>query len=135
MSSDVAFIGVMVGTWSGPRALCFMDGNQAEQPAGRERQGENECVHDTSLSWAFQSSLIRWRRGELACLHVLGFILFVICRNRASRSSHPLSKKHSRWMVPKMCNIDGEGSDRGKKKTKNKRQYHLKEVMLQKKTI
>lgn len=39
MGSDAAFIGVMVGMWSGARAPCFMDGNQAEQPGEGRKTG------------------------------------------------------------------------------------------------
>lgn len=77
MGSDAAFIGVMVGTWSGPRALCFMDGNQAQHPAG-DRQGtllmRPRCLAVLGISVLFDPTP-PWQARLFACVTLCTFCL------------------------------------------------------------
>lgn len=96
MGSDAAFICVMVGTRSGPRALRPLYRRKPSRGTvgwggEKDRDGANAA---TTPCRAFQPSLIRRRLGELACLHALCFPHFVFCGDRGSHSSHPLSRKH-----------------------------------------
>lgn len=115
MGSDAAFIGVMVGTWSGLRALCFMDGNQAKQAGGGRKTG-TELMRPRRLAVPGLSVPFDPAR-PLTCILLCTFC-FIVAHTAAIHSARNMVDGWFSKFATSTCEDSGRGKEQKKQKTK-----------------